>query len=138
MDFFKKVILFHTGFLRCFQNIKKMKKKSQFKKLPKQYTKSVFLSFFFLLYNKTILKIKKNITKTLNFHRNLVQKKITIITPNNNKNNTVNNININIYIINSNSNSNSNSNNINIYIINSNSNSSNSNSIVFIIKYLYY
>ena len=70
----------------------------------------------------------------MNFHRNLVQKKITIITPNNNKNNTVNNININIYIINSNSNNI----NINIYIINSNSNSSNSNSIVFIIKYLYY
>ena len=89
---------------------KSEKKKSKFKKLPKQYTKSVFLSFFFSLYNKTILKIKKNITKTLNFDTNLCHKKITIITPNNNKNNTINSIN-----------------SINTI-----------NSIVFNIKYLYY
>ena len=101
MNFFKKLIVFHTEFLRCFQNIKKVKKKSKFKKLPKQYTKSVFLSFFFSLYNETILKIKKNITKTLNFHRNLSHKKITIITPNNNKNNTINSINSIINTINS-------------------------------------
>ena len=35
----------------------------------------------------------------MNFDTNLCQKKITIITPNNNKNNTINNINIIIYLL---------------------------------------
>ena len=73
--FLKKLYYFIRDFCVVSKISKKWKKKSKFKKLPKQYTKSVFLSFFFLLYNKTILKIKKNITKTLNFHRNQCQKK---------------------------------------------------------------
>ena len=75
MDFFKKVILFHTEFLRCFQNIKKVKKKIKIQKFKKTVYQECIFIVFFSLYNKTILKIKKNITKTLNFHRNQCQKK---------------------------------------------------------------
>ena len=108
LDFFKKLIVFHTEFLRCFQNIKKVKKKKiEIQKITETVYQECIFIVFFSLYNKTILKIKKNITKTLNFDTNLCHKKITIITPNNNKNNTINTINT-------------------------------INSIVFNIKYLYY
>ena len=93
LDFFKKLIVFHTEFLRCFQNIKKVKKKIEIQKITETVYQECIFIVFFSLYNKTILKIKKNITKTLNFDTNLCHKKITIITPNNNKNNTINSIN---------------------------------------------
>ena len=50
MDFFKKLIVFHTEFLRCFQNIKKVKKKIEIQKITETvYQECIFIVFFFTL-----------------------------------------------------------------------------------------
>ena len=52
MGFFKKVIVFHTEFLRCFQNIKKVKKKIEIQKITEtvyQDQERIFIVFFLTL-----------------------------------------------------------------------------------------